>query len=238
MASEQGAQQARRLLAALKNVYRYKPLASDWSALEHLLLGILADGAPETRAVAALRALESAFVDWNEVRVSSWCEIAEALSPMPRAMEKAEQIKAVLGRIFDEGNEMSLDFLQDKGQREVLRLIAGIEEFPESALARATLLGLGHAMMPLTPKVLAACTRIGLLRNGPDQKAIARRLERCIPRDRMYEFHWLVSRHTASVCLDDAPQCRRCRLQKDCRSGRTRSRRKRPTKVREKASEK
>jgi len=223
MASESAARQARRVLRVLRRVHGSRPQVGSRPALEHLLLGILANGVAERRAAAALAALSRAFVDWNEARVSSACEIAEAMGPMPRAMQKAAQIKAVLGRVFDRANEMSLDFLRERGQREALRLVSGIQGFPESALARATLLGLGQDSMPLTPGVLSVCIRLGLLRNGPDRKAMALRLGQCLPREAWYEFHWLVSRHAESVCVEEEPRCSRCRLRKDCRTGRARS---------------
>lgn len=211
----------RRVLAGLRKAYGRHKVAGGRSALEELLLGILASGLSEQRAKAALADLESTFVDWNEVRVSSVYEVAEAMPAIPNAVEKAEIIGAALRKVFDRANEMSLDFLAQKSPHTAARLIAGIPNFPEPALARATIQALGHEVFPPTPKVVAVCQRLGLLNhNNRDFKVMFRRLQKAIPGPSMMEFHWLVARHATNVCLSDEPSCMKCRLRKHCRTGR------------------
>jgi endonuclease III len=188
-----------------------------------MLLGILRDGSSERMAAMALASITRSFVDWNEVRVSSACEIAAAMPRVDGAMEKAAVIRRILQKIYDLANELSLDFLKEKTPRDAARLVSDVEGFPESALARATLLSLGHEVLPLTPRVLTVCRRLGILDDSLDPSAMLNRMQKVLPRPAMFEFHWLLSQHANKVCLPAEPICSECKMRSDCRAGRGRS---------------
>lgn len=210
----------RRVLTVLRRSYGRFKVTGCHSPLQELLIGILADGASERKAERALASVEGTFVDWNEVRVSSPHEIAEAMPMMPDAVRKAGFIRAVLGKLFDRTNEMSLEYLRQRSPREAARLVARIPEFPEEALSRVTIHALGHEVFPPTPTVVAVCRHLALMDHGPETKANVRRLQRAIPKQSMMEFHGLLARHGRAFCLRDEPDCMACPLLKDCRTGR------------------
>lgn len=220
MTGERGRRVAKKVVSILRKEHGRHGVTVKRSALEELLMGVFAEGISERRAAAALASLTRDFVDWNEVRVSSVCEIAALFPDMPEAIEKAGVVRHVLQRVYDQNNEMTLDFLKEKGPRDAARLVADIEGFPESALARATLLALGQDVLPLTAGVVTVCRRMGLFSDGMDHAAMAHEAGKLIARPHMFEFHWLVSRHAASVCLPETPRCDVCSLRGECRSGR------------------
>ena len=215
---------ARRKLAGtvmttLRRLYGRQTASEQGSALEALMLGILEDGAPDGKAATALRRLLRHFVDWNEVRVGDPHEIADALSGVPNAVEKAQIMRAVLDRLVERTCELSLEYLRDKSQREALRLINGIEGFPESALARTICIELDHDVMPLTPKITMICRRLGLLKQGLDQKTSLRRVQSAVSKAQMFEFHSLLARHVANTCFESNPDCLACKLASHCSEG-------------------
>jgi len=210
---------AGQVLTVLRRSYGRNKVSANGSALEELVLGIVQDNASEKKAAAAVKSLLRAFVDWNEVRVGHPHEIAAALPGIPDAAEKAGVIRAVLCRVCNKSQEMSIEFLRERSQREAVRLVAGIDGFPEAALARATLIALDHDVLPLTPRVLLVCRRIGLLKNGTDRKTMLRQIERAVPTQDMFEFHWLLSRPSSRVCRERNPTCPECKLLKNCPTG-------------------
>ena len=207
----------RRVMTVLRRTYGRYRVTTKRPAIEELLLGIIVQGTSESKAVTALNAMAQHFVDWNEVRVTTASELAEAMPGIPDAIEKAEVIRSVLSHLYELANEMSLDFLREAGSRERMRFASCVPSFPEAALARATMVGLGEPVFPPTPKVLRMCKRVGLLDSRRNQRDMPQLFERVVPKPSMLEFHWLVSRHAETVCLKDRPGCSECGLQKCCR---------------------
>ena len=220
MARARDRQLVRRVTTSLRTAYGRHAVSTSYPALEELLLGILHDGVPEQMAVAALEALSRSFVDWNEARVGSPAEIAATLPGIPDAHRKGEIIVRALRKVCARMSEMSLESLREKEPHETAQLIAGIDDFPEDALARATIIGLGHSVLPLTPKVALVCRRLGLLDGSSNRKVLTRRIERAVSKRSMFEFHWLLSRHAEAVCQRRRPGCVECSVRKACRAGR------------------
>ena len=212
-------QLAGTVMTTLRKVYGRPTVSEHESALEALMFGIINDGETDGKAPAAIRRLLRLFVDWNEVRVSGTHEIADALSGIPDAVEKARVIRAVLNRLLRRTCDLSLEYLRDKSQREGLRLVSGVQGFPESALARAMCLELDHDVMPLTPKVVMICRRLGLLKQGLDQKTTLRRVQAAVSKKQMFEFHSLLSRHAEMTCFENSPTCVECKLADYCAEG-------------------
>jgi len=215
MTNEQSRRLALKALSALKRKYGTPVARVTRPPLEELLVGILTSAMSERKAHAALDALAAGFVDWNEVRISDVNEIAGVLGDIEEALHLARCVRYVLQRVYDIHNEMSLGFLQDKSSREAVRLVAQIERFPESAIARATLLAMEHESIPLTPGLVSVCRRLGLIEDANDH-----RLDKHLPRQKLYELHWLATRHAMTVCLAEEPKCEVCVLRTDCRAGR------------------
>jgi endonuclease III len=207
-------------------------------AMEEMLVGILADGASERRGASALSAISRHFVDWNEVRVSSPCEIASAMPELAGAVDKAALVRTVLQRIYDLSNEMTLDFLKEKSPADAAKFIEGVPGFPEAALARATLLALGHEAFPPTPRVMKVCRRLSLVPDGRDAAALANLIRNMVPKQGMFEFHWLLSKHATNTCLPDEPSCGGCGFRGDCRTGRSAAAQAEPARKRKKVSRK
>jgi len=206
----------RNVMGTLRRTYGRHGVSARRSGLEELLLGVLADGGSERRAVAALRTCANSFVDWNEMRVSGDGDILAALGDVPDAGRKAAIVRVLLERVYEVNNEMSLEFLKDRPLRDVARLVAGIDGFPEAALARALILALGRKELPLTHGLTRVCKRLAIIGDGPGQEG---KLEKALPPSGLFEFHWLVSRHAATVCREAQPQCEECSLRKECKAG-------------------
>jgi len=208
-----------RVAIVLRKAYGRNRVTTRRSGLEELFLGIVVDGASETKAVRALNGLMRYFTDWNEARVAQPHELAIAMGNVPDAVIKARVIRDVLARLCERTNQLSLDYLRERSPREALRLVAPIKDFPESALARALINAHDETVFPLTPKVVTVCQRLGLLRDGADREAMERAVARAVSKRNMLETHWLLSRHAETVCVEKEPQCAECGLSGFCPAG-------------------
>lgn len=217
MTVEQTRQLVRKVASRLKKDYSVPSVAVHREALDELLLGILATGSSERRANAALHALAEEYVDWNELRISSACDIAAALpeGDVPDALAVATMLRDVLNRVYEAASEMSLQSFKERPAQDAVKVFAGVRGFPEPALARAVVLALGREELPLTAGVAEVCRRLALVENDQEDK-----LTKLLPKGSLFEFHSLMYRHAQSVCLPDQPRCAQCHLCADCRTGR------------------
>lgn len=88
-------------------------LTTDEDPLRLLLLGILGNYASEQRALAALNKLLAAFVDVNELRVTSVAEMIEIIGKdFPKVRPASEEIAQVLNSIFNRRHDLDLSFLK------------------------------------------------------------------------------------------------------------------------------
>ncbi|NRA97096.1 MAG: hypothetical protein HRU14_12900, partial [Planctomycetes bacterium] len=79
--------------------------------LEQIILLILASRSDIRKARSAMLRIESEYVDWNEVRVTSAYELSRWLRPLgaKKAQEKAEQMKELLSTVYNRFNKLNLD---------------------------------------------------------------------------------------------------------------------------------
>jgi len=216
MTAERARTITRHMMGALRRAYGRHGVSVRRSGLEELLLGVLAAGGSERKAAAALRTCADSFVDWNEMRVSADGDILAALREVPEAERKAAVLRALLDRVYEVNNEMSLEFLKDRPIRDAVHLVSGIQGFPDAALSRALILALGRKELPLTHGLTRVCKRLAVIGDGPGQEG---KLEKALPPNGLFEFHWLVSRHAEEVCHEAQPKCDDCCLRKECKTG-------------------
>ena len=104
----------RNTLRALARAFGAPTDIEEHRPLEQLILLLLCRDADPGRARTALRRLQTEYVDWNEVRVSSAYEIAghlRGLGGKAKALVKAERIKDLLSTVYNRFNKLNLDFL-------------------------------------------------------------------------------------------------------------------------------
>ena len=78
-------------------------------------------------AAAAIRRMRGSFVDYNDIRVARWTEVADSLKPLPQADPVARRIRDFLNRVFDTCGAMSLRFFADLKLMEAKKTIAALE---------------------------------------------------------------------------------------------------------------
>jgi len=89
--------------------------------------------------------------------------------------------------VFDISNEMTLEFLREKGPVEAARLVEGIPGFPEAAIARATLLTLETDAFPLS-RALSRSAAVCRCCRRQDAAALAQQVRGLVPKQSMYEL--------------------------------------------------
>ena len=192
--------------ALLTKTYRvlkkhYQPAAppSDRSLLEHLLFACCLENSVHSVAESVYSVLVNQFFDWNEIRVSSVRELAEAMHDLTDAPEAANRLKNSLQSVFESNYAFDLEAFkkQNIGQAvKTLQKYNGTTPFTISYI-KQTALG-GHSI-PVNKGVLVALVVIGIISEGEAKKGVVPGLERAISKSNGIEFGSLL--HQMGVLL-------------------------------------
>lgn len=170
-----------------------KPSVGD--PVQQMILGILTRDMPESKAREALERLNEMVVDYNELRVISPLELAEALHDCPDAKVKAEDLSRALNKVFAIEHAVSLDRLVQMSSRDVRTYLDRIDGLEAYTRARIRLLGLGQHAIPLDEAMWALARKLELVDPKCTLDEAQAFLERQIPADDALEFVALLRKH-------------------------------------------
>lgn len=190
--------------------------------LEELIYAICRENSTPAEAANAYQRLKSSFFDWNEIRVSTVSEVAEALANLPDPGNRARRIIGLLQEVFEDRYNFSLDDLQKKGLKEAAKQIArykqGVTDYTVAWAIQRYLNG--HAI-PLDDAALRVLHRLGIIEEtaDPEQRKAARgTVEHLVTKTRAQEFTDLLSLLADQWCRP-TPLCSQCPLRGDCPTG-------------------
>lgn len=187
--------------------------------LEELLYAACRKGTTKEDADRAFARLKKAFVDWNEVRVSTVQEVAEVLRPLPQPGARAKRMVALLQAVFEERYSYDLEDIVKKGLKDTARKLRyykeGVDDF---AVAWVIQRKLGGHAIPIDGPIHRVLTRLGIVEPGETDglEAIRGTIEHLIPKARGAEFTDLMSLHAKELCVEGTPHCPQCPLKGEC----------------------
>lgn len=210
--------------------------------LEELIYAICREGSTTADADAAYDRLRKAFVDWNEVRVSTMQEVADVLRPLPQSGPRAGWIIGVLHAVFEMNYSFDLGDMEKKGLKQAAKQISRyfnakdleklglkqaakqIERFKQVndfAVAWVVQRSLGGHAIPLDGPTVRVLQRLGVLDevDPDDLESLRGGIEHMIPKARGPEFTELVSALANETCTDKDPACAKCVLLPECPAG-------------------
>jgi len=200
-------QQLAQLLATLKKkTPAPAAVASDRPVLEEILYAILREGCTGDMADDAYAKLKETFFDWNEVRVSSVSEVADAIHGLPEAGSKSQRMIEFLQEVFEDIYSFDLGDIAKKGVKQAAKQLgrykSGVNDFVVAWVTQRTLGG--HAI-PLDQPTARLLQHLGILDADLDEYESARTtLEHFIPKASGPEFtdrviHYALSLQTAEA---------------------------------------
>jgi len=187
--------------------------------LEQFLYAICREGVTRELADQAYRSLQERFFDWNEVRVSSTRELAEALEGLPDAEARAQRLIDFLQEVFETTFSFDLESLQKKGVKQAGKQLSRYQAANDYAVALVTRESLGGHAIPLDGPSTRVLRRLGLLEGGVhDMEALRGSIEHQVPKAKATLFSDLVSLVAEDYCSDEDPNCSSCPLCQSCPS--------------------
>jgi endonuclease III len=140
------------------------PLPGPVSPIEQLIVAVLSQESTVAKARKALAQINSGLVDYNELRVSTPAEIANAVGrQVPRVVERAKSLIRVLNAVYQNEYAVSLDGLAGKGVREVKAYLDQLDGATPYVVASVMLWSLNGHAIPINDTALAFLKRHDLV---------------------------------------------------------------------------
>src|SRR5438128_232219 len=131
--------------------------------LEQFLFAICREGTTRDLADQAYKNLQEQFYDWNEVRVSSVRELADAMGDIPEAEHRAQRIIDFLQEVFETTFSFDLEPLQKRGLKLAAKQLARYQAANDYAVAWVVQQSLAGHAVPLDNPSMRLLRRLGLL---------------------------------------------------------------------------
>lgn len=206
----------------IKRLISKRVKASPAGRTDHITMlieGILSEDTTPAKASSAMSALNEEFVDFNELRVSPIRDIVDVLGEgFPGVRAKANCMIGALQTIFDQTNDLCLDFLAKKTKREirsVLREKIGLSLYAESFL---TLFGFSGHAMPVDNLLLEALKLDGHIHPDSDLPDLQGFLERITPGKDAMSWHEALRDYAVGAAAKVARERARRRRQAEAKA--------------------
>jgi endonuclease-3 len=187
--------------------------------LEQFLYAVCREGVTRELADQAYRNLQERFFDWNEVRVSSARELAEALECLPDAETRAQRLIDFLQEVFETTFSFDLESLQKKGVKLAAKQLSRYQAANDYAVALVTRESLGGHAIPLDAPSMRVLRRLGLLEGDEaDMEALRGSIEHQVPKAKAGQFSDLLSLIAEDHCSEADPNCPGCPMSQSCPS--------------------
>lgn len=206
----------RMLNQVLAQVRKAPEAPAPRGVLEEVIFAICRDGATTEQAETAFQKLKGAFFDWNEVRVSSYREIEDALDLLPGAEEKAHRILLFLQEVFEIHVCFDLDKLLKEGLKQAVKKLLRFKAASDFVCAWVSQRSLAGHAIPLDAPALRCGQRLGLIEDSfADVESVRASLEHHVPKTKGWGFTEALSLLANEHC-EENPRCDSCPLTRDC----------------------
>src|SRR6195952_3707947 len=146
----------------LKQHYTPVPADSERTLMEHLLYACCLENTSSPTAVKVFGHLKAAYIDWNEVRVSSVTELSESMRQLANPASAASRLKRILQTTFESIYSFDLESLKKKNLGESQKKLEKTEGAGPFVVGFAVQMGLGGHHIPLDSGSLYVLHVLGL----------------------------------------------------------------------------
>lgn len=186
--------------------------------LDHAVFLILRERWDYRKAHKALQILQSEFVDWNEVRVSSAGEIRDLLRPLgdSEVDVKVEKIFTLLQFVWRERNCVNLDFLGEMDPERQMRVLQGAGVLTAGQIQIVLQAMAGTDEFLVSPHATRVLQRIGVITRVYSDSGARKSMEALMGPEDLFRFQSHLVQHGDEICLARSPRCGECGVVELC----------------------
>ncbi len=156
--------------------------------LEHMLFACCLENAHYDAAEKVYARLGHNFFDWNEVRVSTVTELAEAMKELPEPTAAASNLKKLLQSVFESTYSFDLEPVKKQNIGAGIKRLQQLDGATPFIVAYAVQAALSGHSIPLDRGALAILGILGVATPAEVESGNVTGLERAIPKNKGVEF--------------------------------------------------
>jgi endonuclease III len=184
MAAKNRAALINKVLKVVKKHFKPAPPPKDRSLLEHLLLACCLENSPHEVAEKVFHTLSTDYFDWNEVRVSTVRELAEALKALNDSQDAATRLKRVLQSVFETHYTFDLEPMKKQNIGQAVKTLEKYNGSTPFIVAYVTQNALGGHAIPINQGLLESMRIVGVVSDAEAAKGAVPGLERVVPKSK------------------------------------------------------
>ena len=167
----------------------YKPVAPPQrSILDTILYGCCLENAPYEVADRAFASLADTFFDWNEIRVCTVGELAEAIPKHPHAETAASNVRRILQAVFEDRYQFDLESLRKENLGAATKKLQGFDGMTPFVASYVVQSALGGHSIPIDQAALDVLLVLDIISEAEAAKQTVPGLERAITKTKGVEF--------------------------------------------------
>ncbi len=193
-----------KLMKVLRATYTPEPIVQREPIVELVYAFLLWDSTV-AKSKTAMRRVEDAFVDMNELRVSRPAEVMGALGKTyPRLEERVLRMRETLRNLYKREHAVSLDAAAALSKRDARHYLETLEGITPFIAARVALVSLGSHAIPIEERLMGKLVAGGIFTEETPIDKAAGLLDRYIPAGEGIESHLLLQALSEDTGFDPA----------------------------------
>ena len=192
----------KKIHRTLKAAYpKFQLPIKDRPLAEHILYACCFENSTSDQASEAFGKLQTLYIEWNEIRVSSTKELAEVMDCLTDPADAAHRIRRTLHNLYDSFYDYDIDFLTKenlgKAQKTIKSFQGKAKKMLDFVVDYVTQNGLGGHCIPLNPEAYEILLILDIITKNERRFKKVPGLERAISKNKGAEFGALM--HAFSV---------------------------------------
>ncbi len=201
---------------ALTQVYGTLDWSRNQDGMDELISCILSQSTNDSNRDRAFARLKANYPDWEAVRFADLAELTDVIRPAGLANQKAPRIQKVLGVIYAEAGEYSIDFLDDLDIDEAKAWLNSLSGVGPKTAAIVLCFAFDRPAFPVDTHIYRVSKRIGFIPEKLSANDAHPVMEAIAPASDYYQFHIQLIQHGRDTCHARKPACERCAISAYC----------------------
>jgi len=172
----------------LKKHYTPAVPRGEQPVLESLLLACCLENTHSHTAEKVFGTLKTAFIDWNEIRVSTVKELSEAMHSLADPASAAARVKGILQSVFESEYSFDLETLKKTKIGDAVKRLQKLEGSDPYIVAFANQAALGGHAIPIDKGTMGALAVLGVVSESEAASGTVPGMERAISKNKGQEF--------------------------------------------------
>ncbi|MFH0736123.1 MAG: endonuclease III [bacterium] len=183
--------------------------------LDLLIATILSQNTNDNNSYKAYNNIKSYFNNWKEILDVSDAELCEFIKPAGLCKQKTIAIKSILGYLYENYKNVSLDYLNTHSNDEIITILTAQKGIGVKTASCVLLFALLRNVCPVDTHVHRIINRLNIIKTKNPEESFYK-LNTNFPKNIAHQFHTNLIKLGRNLCRPKNPKCNQCPLIEHC----------------------